>query len=198
MTHFLASFVGLIALGSFFFWPAVLVPIIILTALVENEKSGWAGFITVATLISFFFLLDQSVVQFALHHIIQIVAGFVKWWFFILKVRDVYEQIRGEFLSKTKASTIDGNNREAFSKALSDKSETYLSRRYTFQHFPPKARENKGRIIFWMGYWPVSAFWTLLNDPIMRLYQFVFRRLVLAFEAISKTMFKKYAGDFPE
>lgn len=33
----------------------------------------------------------------------------------------------------------------------------------------PLPEDFKGRIISWIGYWPPSMFWTLLNDPLRRL-----------------------------
>jgi hypothetical protein len=47
-----------------------------------------------------------------------------------------------------------------------------------------------------MSYWPSSALWTLLNDPLTHFFKFVYRRLSSMFEGMSKKMFAKYDNDF--
>lgn len=196
---------GLIAVGSLLFWTALLIPFAILIALVENEESGWAAITTIATVAAGFMFLDRATVQAVLHNIIPFAAvylaagvvwGFVKWFFFILKIRDVYEKIRAEFLVRTNATVIDETNRDKFWSEITTRSSYLLPSRYHFNSFPPKASENKGRIVFWMAYWPASALWTILNDPLTRFYKMVFNRLLTIFEGISNKMFGKYANDF--
>jgi uncharacterized membrane protein (DUF485 family) len=65
---------------------------------------------------------------------------------------------------------------------------------FELRDFPPSADKNKGRIIFWMSYWPFSGVWTLINDPITRLY----RRLGALFQKISHSMFAKYKADLAD
>jgi len=60
----------------------------------------------------------------------------------------------------------------------------------------PSANRNKGRIIFWMSYWPASALWTLINDPFTRLFKFIYNRIGSVFELISNSMFKDLRQDF--
>jgi hypothetical protein len=131
----------------------------------------------------------------AAYFVVGIVWGFAKWFFYVLKARDRYAALREEFFEgqpKTvtgpERTTITDNNRDAF--------KTFLNRNYSIKAGePPKASQNKGRIIFWMSYWPSSALWTLINDPITRLYQFTYRKLGTVFENISKAMFSKYQTD---
>lgn len=59
----------------------------------------------------------------------------------------------------------------------------------------PLAIKNKGRIVFWMSYWPWSGIWTLINDPITRIYRFIWHRLGATFENMSKAMFAKYQDE---
>lgn len=54
---------------------------------------------------------------------------------------------------------------------------------------PPSPGKNKARITGWMLYWPWSAFWTLLNDPIKRLYRFIFQALTKMMTAMSEAVF---------
>lgn len=92
------------------------------------------------------------------------------------------------------AEATAGPAPEGFDKELFKQ---YVARETSLNlaEIPPKAARNKGRIIFWMAYWPASAFWTLLNDPLTRLYEFLYRRLGVVFENISKAMFGKYSDE---
>lgn len=51
---------------------------------------------------------------------------------------------------------------------------------------------DKTRIIMWMSYWPVSALWTLINDPLHRLYNFIYNRLESVYTAIAAHVMRKF------
>ena len=52
----------------------------------------------------------------------------------------------------------------------------------------PRARDNKGRIIRWMVYWPLSVLDTLINDFLWKL----FKRIYQFFEPLFDKMMDKY------
>jgi len=52
-------------------------------------------------------------------------------------------------------------------------------------------RSNKGRITAWMMWWPLSLGWWLVNDPITRLYNYIYERLVHLFESIRESALKE-------
>ena len=41
-----------------------------------------------------------------------------------------------------------------------------------------------------MTYWPISASWTIINDPIRRMYNSIFKRLDKVYVKISDKVFK--------
>lgn len=82
---------------------------------------------------------------------------------------------------------------EGFDKPLFD--EFCKEEGFNLKEVRPLAIKNKGRIIFWMSYWPCSALWTLINDPITRAYRFIWHRLGATFENMSKAMFAKYQDE---
>lgn len=45
----------------------------------------------------------------------------------------------------------------------------------------PLARQNKGRIIAWMVYWPFSMAWTLLDEP----WRLIYEAMARLFQRIS-------------
>lgn len=48
-----------------------------------------------------------------------------------------------------------------------------------------KAKDNKGRIINWMIWWPLSGVWTIINDPVVKSFKYIFNSLESKFQAIS-------------
>lgn len=49
---------------------------------------------------------------------------------------------------------------------------------------------NKGRIVSWMCYWPLSALWTLINDPVRKLYTRICETLAGAYQKMADRMIK--------
>ena len=54
----------------------------------------------------------------------------------------------------------------------------------------PSAMDNKGRIIAWISYWPMSFVATLLNDPLRHLVEWIYDHFRNLYEAMSTRMFK--------
>jgi len=59
----------------------------------------------------------------------------------------------------------------------------------------PKASNNKSRIISWMMYWPFSGLWTLINEPIKKAFQLIYRNIEGFFDRMSEKIFAKDIQD---
>lgn len=59
-----------------------------------------------------------------------------------------------------------------------------------WRNYIPKVVDNKGKIIAWMTYWPMSALWTIINDPVRRMYDKIYRKLGKVYQKISDNVFK--------
>lgn len=88
---------------------------------------------------------------------VGVLWAFVKWYFFLLNVRDDVV-------------------------AHPDK--------YQYATFPPKVSDSRGRITTWMTYWPWSATWTLINDPIKRIWRAIYRLVAGKLQSISNRVFR--------
>ena len=110
----------------------------------------------------------------------------VKWYFHCLALRDNYREEKSEFLTSNNISgdTIPEELKESW------------KRRIGYGYKTPQVRENKATILMWMTYWPFSAFWTLLNDPIKRAFKWVYNRLGGMLQGISDKMFSEISNDF--
>ncbi len=40
-----------------------------------------------------------------------------------------------------------------------------------------RLRKHKGRLMTWVGFWPVSFIWTMINDPIRKMSREIYRKL---------------------
>jgi hypothetical protein len=49
---------------------------------------------------------------------------------------------------------------------------------------------NKGRIIAWTTYWPFSAFWTILDQPVKRFFNMVFKKFENTYNSILNNIYK--------
>lgn len=55
---------------------------------------------------------------------------------------------------------------------------------------PLQVSDYKMMIVSWLVYWPLSAVWTLLNDPIRRLVNEIYNKIAGTLQSISDTAFR--------
>jgi hypothetical protein len=60
----------------------------------------------------------------------------------------------------------------------------------------PHPKNHKARIMRWMGHWPWSLFWTLLNDPIRRICKVLYKRMTIILVSIGQRQFAGVEDDF--
>jgi hypothetical protein len=51
-----------------------------------------------------------------------------------------------------------------------------------------KVSNNKSLIFLWIGYWPISSIWLILNDPITKIVKWIFHQLRSIYESISEAV----------
>jgi hypothetical protein len=54
-------------------------------------------------------------------------------------------------------------------------------------------KEHKSRIMTWMSFWPMSLLWTLLNDPIRKLFTEIYTRISGTLQKIADREYEKFA-----
>jgi len=67
-----------------------------------------------------------------------------------------------------------------------------------FFEFKPSYKKHKTRIFLWACYWPWSAFWTILNDPIKKLWDGIIYVVRGLLERISASSFRDVEEYDPE
>jgi hypothetical protein len=208
--------ITLLEFGTLWFWSAAFLPFFILIALVENEKSGWAAFTTAATIAALISFGNMGWLSWIAKHPLLLVAyiigylvvgigwGVAKWGFYAAHMLADYEAfrrkwieknglIRDEALPKEQLQYGKGTQDTHGSKTWRDR---FISEASQARVGAPNLAANSTRIIFWMSYWPASAVWTLLHDPITHLYRLIYARMINVFNGITTMMFGKYNSDF--
>lgn len=181
--------------------------------LTEVEHFGWATLTLLAAgvVVQFAHLFDilQYVKQNAVHAfvyaLLYLLAGFVwsfiKWFSYLMNQRELFRSLKKEFLEYKRASMPDtyGNyNGDQIPSDLKDefKSWTWQNRKVPHDSpitrmEKPRANKNKSRIIGWMSFWPFSMLGTLINDPIRRLFTFMFNAFKAAYQKMADSIFSK-------
>lgn len=206
------SLVGLFALGTLGFWVLVAAVSVLLMVCVAYEKPVFASLMLIATFLLLGWLGDFNAIAAAKAHPLvaalavagYFVAGtawaFGKWWFFLKSGRAEYDESRRDFL---KANGLDPAGRipDHLLRAWSDRAHQgrlgWLDRSADGGRIvAPKARDHKGRIMIWMTYWPWSFVWTMIDDPIKKIFKAIYRSLQATFQKMSDRVFAGVDEDF--
>lgn len=62
---------------------------------------------------------------------------------------------------------------------------------YSFEKKYVSFLQNKSKLITWMSYWPLSALWTSINDPIRRTFELITHKLQASYQNTSDKMFSE-------
>lgn len=117
----------------------------------------------------------------------------VKWGLFVREERAKYDDFKARFLKDNKVQGED------IPDELKDKYLDQLSRHYGYSymdHVKPSPTTHKARILTWMTYWPWSALWTILNDPIRKAFTHIYYRISVLLQKMSDAAFKGTEKDF--
>lgn len=194
---------ALFAVGAIGFWAMVAIETIILIALIDNEKPFWATFMMVGTLVFLHWIGSFSVVTLAVEHPWYVVEAVVswfalgtgwsiaKWWLYVRGCREQYDENKRNFLD---ANNVQGN--EIPDNLLTKWSKSSLSGEGGIKGVIPRVRDHKSKVMLWMCYWPWSMAWTLINDPVKRLFRQIYLQIQGLLQSISDRAFKDVESDF--
>jgi hypothetical protein len=166
--------------------------------LVENSK----GFFAFLTLIATLIVLTGADFREALHwvtdnegktmglivsyFVIGTVWGIIKWFLYVNRELEKHNEKKTVWLQHQGLKAIETP-------------EQALRFKETFEHgyqLPPQAGSHKSDIMMWMTYWPFSGLWTLINDPVRRVFRTIYTQIAESLQSISNRMFKKAVADF--
>jgi len=126
---------------------------------------------------------------------IGILWSFVKWFSYLMSFRDTFREMKEGFLKERNLDPTDQvpeNLRGSFKDYV--RNHVGWSNKHRTQLWDlerPRASKNKGRITAWASFWPFSFVGTLLNDPVRRLFNFLFKWFKELYQKLSDHLFRK-------
>lgn len=200
---------ALFVFGSAGFWFLCGISTLILLALVEYERSGWAFLTLLATAALIFLCGNAGVVAMIVSNplgILSFLIGYtftgsiwslVKWFLFVKDRKEKYLERKAELLKQALRNLESSNVENPTEKQVLDemnvlsKQSRYDGRDLTARNFGmPVPSNHKGRIIHWMAYWPWSMLNALLFDFVRRFFQHLYNVLAGVFRKISESIYK--------
>lgn len=190
---------GLLVIGSLWFWVLVALVVVIEFFMVEYENPTAATF----TLIGAFVLLAifgdfnlwhavrsnpvEAGIAGASYFLLGAVWSVGKWWFYVKDLYSQYQEARAKFMQD------HGKNAN---ELMGDTLKDMWKKSYSSMHLSkPKIREHKGRIMVWMTYWPWSMVWTVVNDPVKKIFAAIFKELQGLYQKIADSVYKDAERD---
>lgn len=189
------------------FWVLIAFEFMLFLAFIEYEKGFWATVTMVGTLAGLQYLGGVPIVPYVVEHpvltamwvggyfLVGTVWGIVKWWFFVTDNKGRYNQARAEFLQRKNVTTkeIPENLKKEWKEFVDRASSRYEDRFVV----TPLAYNYKKKILIWMTYWPWSFVWTIINDPIKKLFRRIYEAISSQYQKISDHIFAGVEKDFP-
>ena len=177
--------------------------IVAATILTEREDFGWATFLLLVGVVvaQFFHVADllgwvkthgiQTIIYVFIYVGMGVAWSFVKWFSFLLAFRDRFRAWKAEFLSKLTPPL--GPDQLVPQEFMSSFESFLIGKAGYGDNTPykrPRAVNNKSRIVSWMSLWPCSVIGTVLNDPVRRLFTFIFNWFKGLYQKMSDAIFR--------
>jgi len=211
----ITALLSLFVFGGLWFWGLLAVASIVLISCLEKENEGGATFVFLATLATVVFLGNTSWLTYIIENplsigllsgaylLIGVLWGISKWWIYLHDVSARNRAERYDWVARRKAQlTTHNEDYEAWKAACvnpprrwPDVVKTAWKKYVKVEYYgdtitKPMVSNSKARITAWMTYWPWSALWTLINDPIRRFYRWAYTQLRGLLQGMSDKAFQ--------
>lgn len=116
------------------------------------------------------------ILEFAAAYLVSGAAwSVVKWFFFCRDLKQKYLGYKADYFRHH----VTGTPAQSHSYATQFTGDV-----------PPSAQDHKSQIVSWIGYWPVSLIWTLLDDFLTKVFKEIYNVLSGVFQRIANSQFK--------
>jgi len=211
------GFLALFIITGYMIWIVPVVFFFIVLALAENEMNVFAA-VSVAIFITLFYNSGLIIwpdpwtiaEYFGLYFVAGSVWSIAKWWFFISERAKEFGNLKLEFIKKVNDEINEGINElgevleVSIKTTIPEQLEDFFKKFITnslgasYRHRSestikelviPLASDYKGKITTWILWWPTSLFWTILNDPLVKLANFIYDRFQGIYTRIANAAF---------
>jgi hypothetical protein len=195
---------GWFAVGTLSFWALLAIEMVLLLVWIELEHAGWATFSALAAI---------AVLQLCGVDILRpmaanpgltacLVGGYFlvgtlwsvcKWYLYVREQRRLYDEFKAEwFRANGVTYSAPGFEGTACPAELSEA----FKRAVRSRHAKPQVGDHKARIYLWIAYWPWSALWTVINDPVRKLLREIYNLIHKFLQRISDKAWADVEDDF--
>jgi len=190
---------------TIWFWVWLVLGWVTLTVTTENDYPGLGTLALLALLALLQWLIGVPVLQWIWHNPFTTLAlvgvyffagtiwAFIKWWFFVTGELRNYDAVRDAYL-KDIAKLPPGKVPEHVKPDFIEYMKRVYGPRY-MERIKPSPSNHKSQIMTWLGFWPFSAAWTLLNDPLRRACEAIYNTVASTLQRISDYVFKQVEAD---
>lgn len=195
------------AIGTIGFWIAVVVLNLIVLVSLDNDRGTKATIVLIIALCGLQWICGVPILGWivgnpltALSYIILyfglgVLWSFVKWYLYVQDQARKYHEHRAEFQERKGLAAGTRNNPSPIGNLAEWKEHC---RQYNIPTEALQVRRYKGKITTWIVYWPWSCLWTLINDPIRRLVNYLFEELQELYQSVARRAAKGVENDFNE
>lgn len=155
------------------------IAVVALLLSVESESSVGATIVLVTTLLFVWVVYDFNVIVYVLANIQYFLLGLIGYFI----AGAIWARVKWRFFIRACYAHFVDNKPTFF------KSDSTFRYKGDYQKIPPQTSDNKSRIVLWMTYWPVSMTWTLINDPIRKIFNWIYEVTAKSFQSDSDKVF---------
>ena len=191
----------LFAFGEFWFWVLTIAVFLGVMALVHFEKYTFAFVAVLATIALLYFTGNSGVLPWIRDNPGLVIGGvggyivagtvwsFFKWFLFVVDRKEKLLDYKDQWEKKNPNGDFKLHFNDADSREYSREHERYFMIKEVYGM--PRARDNKSRILAWMGWWP----WSLLNALLVDFFRRVFHHIFNIFRSWYEGIANKVYGD---
>lgn len=205
-----------------FFWGWAVIFFFVIMAFEENEKNLFAfislGAFVALAIYSPVVSLSFEPLTWVMWAVVYYVAGgiwsFIKWFSYLTTRADKFAEIKLDYIRKLNKNEPSSENLLVDIKtvipedSIRDFKQFLKNQDWSFSYISydqhdcgsnnlddiiPLASQHKEKIVTWILWWPTSAFWTILNDPLLRLANWMYARFQGMYTRIANKVFAKFA-----
>lgn len=213
--NILATLYGIMLLEGLYLWLIMVGLSIAALFFAENESPKFCTTTIIAALLILEFCTTIHPISSAVNDPVTAalyIAGyialgtayiFLKWTSFVYSIRSKFYDIKQDVIeSMWKNSDRFGDKKESLFLNASDESSRELTddgidqlysssaSRLHVSSLPLEVREYKATIYMWWAIWPISGLWTVVNDPVRRIGNFIYNMSHNTLQRISTNAFK--------
>jgi hypothetical protein len=192
--------------GSAGFWIFLVLISCVLFYCAEKDMGGLATVTLIGSMCFLNWCCDVPVFVYMYHNPWSILPGLVgyfvlgtvwsviKWIFYVKDQREKYDDLKQGFIDSFK---LEISVKDPIPDAQKqDWLNCIRANTYEGLDVHPKIKQHKIRVYIWIAYWPWSLIWTVINDPVRKILNRIYRNIAEWMQSISDRYFKDTKQDF--